>query len=69
VVPRFNVAGDPDIETEETVIVSFGARVTVKRLVAAVAARRFSLYVRVSDVPPDGIAAVGGDVGAVVSGV
>lgn len=43
VLARFNVAVDPDIETEETVIVSLGARVTVKRLAAAVVEERVSL--------------------------
>jgi hypothetical protein len=43
VLARFNVATEPDIETEETVIVSFGARVTVKRLVVAVVEESVSL--------------------------
>jgi hypothetical protein len=43
VVPRLNVVVDPDIEIEETVIVSLGVRVTVKRLVAAVVEESVSL--------------------------
>ena len=42
-LPRLIVTVDPETETEETVIVSFGARVTVKRSVVAVVEESVSL--------------------------